>query len=179
MLTVLELGACARGSFLQRTWSVFEECSTMIVEPERTPLRWHCSEGVPLRKAPISGPRGRRVVHKLDFMGKGFFGKKIRHCSPPPMSPYDYGFLRHRRREGAIAVQNISQWRPNQAGRSSALDNHDMSNAFGSSDWTALSDACCDFFLPADVKYSSQRYEWASCWLPCSSGWVLSGTSSV
>ena len=42
-----------------------------------TPLVWHRTKGVALNKSNDPGPRGKRVVHIMDPIGKGFFAQLI------------------------------------------------------------------------------------------------------
>ena len=144
---------------------------TMINRTGYTPLRWHRSRAGVLRKSARVGPLGKRVAHVLDTQGKAFFAMKVRKRSLAPMSDNDRGFLKHRRREGALLVQQSSMWRARRLGPSAVLNNADMSNAFGSTDWQCLDKAVEeDLLLAEDVAFGQQRYKWACVEMPCADG---------
>lgn len=131
-----------------------------------TPLIWHRSAGVALKKGTAEGPRGKRVVHVLDPLGKGFFASLVARKDPAPPSHMDHGFLRGRRKEGALLVQMCAAWRTRQQGRNFVMNNHDISNAFASSSWQALDRANASITNPIDASLGMQRYRWATISLP-------------
>ena len=57
------------------------------------------------------GPKGRRVVHGLGPFGKSFFSGLLADGPWHHESEADHGFLRHRRREDAIAGSMCVSWR--------------------------------------------------------------------
>eukprot|EP00959_Pyramimonas_sp_CCMP1952_P177849 3717168-Pyramimonas_sp.AAC.1 len=78
------------------------------------PLRWHVSRGVPLPR-----PDGKsRWIHLLDPLGKAWAAGPMRQRGPLQASVQDHGFLQHRRREGALIVQNTTGWWLEQRGLS-------------------------------------------------------------
>lgn len=56
-----------------------------------TPLVWHTSTGVALKKNDAAGPRDR-VIHVRDPVGKGFFASMVRRRAPAAPSHMDHGF---------------------------------------------------------------------------------------
>ena len=150
-----------------------------------TPLKWHFSWGAAIPKHNNkSGALGKRVVHRLDEQGKAFFAGKMRASqavSPLPVSNHSQGFVARRRRESGVIAQQSVMWRAKRAGKSGALLNLDMANAFASTEWEVLESHTPDLFLPEDEHFVDQRYSWASVQLPASDGdfLVRSGSGAL
>eukprot|EP00974_Lingulodinium_polyedra_P113795 11018212-Lingulodinium_polyedra.AAC.1 len=96
------------------------------------PLAWHKSRAGVLRKSDLEGPKGRRVVHVLDVLGKAFYVNLMEAKGLSALPAADHGFAKNRRREGAVLVQQCSSFRLRAAGVSHLDCAKDMSNAFGS-----------------------------------------------
>eukprot|EP00959_Pyramimonas_sp_CCMP1952_P341449 7152830-Pyramimonas_sp.AAC.1 len=71
---------------------------TLIRRTVKTPLHWHRSMGIGLAKNDKPGMKGRRVIHSLPAVGKGYFAYKLK----AQLASQDHGFAPHRRREGAL-----------------------------------------------------------------------------
>ena len=81
----------------------------MINQSGLTPLKWHLSWGAALPKqlkrtkgVSFLRARSKRVVHRLDEQGKGFFASKLRESekeNPLQVSNNAHGFIARRRRE--------------------------------------------------------------------------------
>jgi hypothetical protein len=122
---------------------------------------------VPLRKNATPGPRGKRGIHLLDCQSKGFYAQKMRRRADADpqstrISHMSHGFVRGRRRESAILVQNSTAWRMKKVGRSGIITHYDLANAFGSTVHEELMETVeqC-LLLPEDVKFGNQRVQWA------------------
>ena len=135
-----------------------------------TPLRWHRSSGAALKKNATPGPAGKRVVHVLDPLGKSFYSQLVAKRAPAAPSPLDHGFLKHRRKEGALLIQMCAAWRLKEAGYNFVVNNHDLANAFGSSAWPSLEDACAQLLCEEDRHFGIQRIQWTSIGLPLGAG---------
>eukprot|EP00959_Pyramimonas_sp_CCMP1952_P178850 3738803-Pyramimonas_sp.AAC.1 len=100
------------------------------------PLIWHSSQAFTLSKA--NGKKdcaGLRLVHSLDPFGKAFYKYLWRAnygLTIAASRNYAYGYLKHRRREGAILVQSLVQERLREAGHSYSTEFYDATNAFHS-----------------------------------------------
>ena len=127
---------------------------------------WHRSEGAALKKSSMPGPKGKRVVHILDPVGKGFFAGMVSRRAPAPPTMMDHGFLANRRKEGAMVVQMSAAWRAANMGYSFILNNHDMTNAFASTKWELLHAANKEIVSEKDTSLGEQRYTWATVDLP-------------
>eukprot|EP00959_Pyramimonas_sp_CCMP1952_P364159 7625798-Pyramimonas_sp.AAC.1 len=87
---------------------------------EEAPLIWHCSQASTLSKANGKADcAGLRLVRGLDLFGKACYQYLWRANPSLPYEAtrhYARGYLKHRRREGAILVQNLAQERLREAG---------------------------------------------------------------
>jgi hypothetical protein len=84
-----------------------------------------------------------------------------------PWSTMDHGFLRGRRRESAIRVQQNAIFRYKRIKRSCIANNHDMANAFGSVNHDLMQEEVVPaLLLQQDQEYGSQRFQWATVELP-------------
>ena len=99
-----------------------------------TPNLWHYAEGVLIDKGNgKSGPRATRVVAKLEPVGKLYY-KRVWDCTTiRSRRHYAVGFESRRRREQAIVVQEVNQWRCRQRKRELVTVLHEVANAFPSS----------------------------------------------
>eukprot|EP00959_Pyramimonas_sp_CCMP1952_P026311 552371-Pyramimonas_sp.AAC.1 len=83
-----------------------------IRRTDLAPLYWSRSLGHGLSKGNAkSGALGKRVIHALPAVSKGFFAKRLNVRAPPQA----YGFAKHKRREGAILVTQCLPWRLRQS----------------------------------------------------------------
>lgn len=108
---------------------------TMLVS-----LKWAVSLGVPWKKNEKIGTLAFRVLHLLDPFSKGWF--KVlwsRHGFTP--APTNFGTWPGRRREEAVMLNRVLQYRLLQAGISCFAALWDQSNAFNSIKWEALETA--------------------------------------
>eukprot|EP00959_Pyramimonas_sp_CCMP1952_P060491 1263778-Pyramimonas_sp.AAC.1 len=134
------------------------------------PGLWNVSKCFALPKAAAPGPKGKRAVHGLDPVGKGFFEGLMRIGPKYTDSDCDRGFLRARRREDAIVTNMCFSWRLSQAGYSWVDSLKDLSNAFASSKWEALDQATRTLVQPRDLNLCRQRFRRAGCVLPAADG---------
>ncbi|CAK0841417.1 unnamed protein product, partial [Prorocentrum cordatum] len=102
----------------------------MIRQASRTPSHWHHSTAVGLRKSGAPGVKGKRVVHVLDPVGKCLYADVLE----VPADVGDYGFIKHRRQEGAMMAVSLK----------------DMSNAFASGFHSEL-DATVDLHVASEL----------------------------
>lgn len=87
--------------------------------------------------------------------------------------------VRGRRKESAIMIQQIGSWKLWRMGVPHTLNNHDMTNAFASSEWSALDYASKLILEPPNWELGRQRYRWATVRLPtCDGGHVLLKTNT-
>jgi hypothetical protein len=125
---------------------------------QEVPWLWNLSSPVELDKS--NGKRGcagKRLIHKLDPIGKSFFhmlwtrqGDVARH--------YACGFLRHRRREQAILQQRCLNWKLQKTGQSRVSVFYDVKNAFPSPSHASLDLAVCSNCRPADANLLCLRH---------------------
>ena len=106
----------------------------------------------------------------MDPIGKGFFAQLIWNKAPAPPSHMDHGFLPRRRKESALLVQMCGAWRLKNCGFNFLMNNHDLANAFGSTDWEALEEANRLILTEADLHFGEQRYRWSAIGLPLGAG---------
>ena len=78
-----------------------------------TPLAWHRTKGVAHQQFERHRAKGKRVVHTMDPIGKGFFAHSIENKGPSPSSHMDHCFLPRRRKEPAMLVQMCGACRLN------------------------------------------------------------------
>ena len=92
-----------------------------------TPFLWHYAEGVLIDKGNGKvGPRATRVVAKLEPVGKLYY-KRVWDCTTTRSKRhYAVGFESRRRREQAIVVQEVNQWRCRQGKKKVVTVLHDV-----------------------------------------------------
>ena len=94
--------------------------------------KWQKSEAVQIGKNNGKNKcKAIRLINKLDAAGKMWF-KTIWKTARPAATDFSYGFLKYRRREQAILVQNIMTWRLRSSKYSHITSFHDVANAFPS-----------------------------------------------
>jgi hypothetical protein len=130
----------------------------LVRHNQEVPWLWNLSSPVELDKS--NGKRGcagKRLIHKLDPIGKSFFhmlwtrqGDVARH--------YACGFLRHRRREQAILQQRCLNWKLQKTGQSRVSVFYDVKNAFPSPSHSSLDLAVCSNCRPADANLLCLRH---------------------
>ena len=130
----------------------------LVRRNQEVPWLWNLSSPVELDKS--NGKRGcagKRLIHKLDPIGKSFFhmlwtrqGDVARH--------YACGFLRHRRREQAILQQRCLNWKLQKTGQSRVSVLYDVKNAFPSPSHASLDLAVCSNCRPADANLLCLRH---------------------
>eukprot|EP00959_Pyramimonas_sp_CCMP1952_P152933 3199425-Pyramimonas_sp.AAC.1 len=102
---------------------------TLTRRTNLAPLCWSRSVGHGLcRGNSKPGALGKRVIHSLPAVSKGFFARRLKIQVPLQAD----GFARRKRREGAILVTQCLSWRLRRSGVSFANTMKDLSNAFGS-----------------------------------------------
>ena len=112
-------------------YNKFKEVMVQIRRTVRTPVDWHRSKAfLQSKNNTAGGIRGQRVIHCFDHAGAAWYSAQLKEHPPNPMY-WEHGGWRGRSREEAIIVQNQSQWRLAQAGRSHVLSLYDAANAFG------------------------------------------------
>ena len=78
------------------------------------------------------------------------------------IGPNSHGFIVGRRRETAVLIQNITTHRARKRWRFAGVAHHDLTNAFGPSEWTALDDTNTRLVCEEDCHLAEQRYKWAT-----------------
>eukprot|EP00959_Pyramimonas_sp_CCMP1952_P274040 5728349-Pyramimonas_sp.AAC.1 len=68
----------------------------------------------------------------MDPIGKAYYAAGLRRHRQQTHTDQDYGFIRGRRREGAIPTMSVIEYRARNAGYNYASTMKDMSNAFAS-----------------------------------------------
>eukprot|EP00969_Alexandrium_andersonii_P322174 14234896-Alexandrium_andersonii.AAC.1 len=63
------------GVSVQRFYKALEDGLATVRRTGVAPLRWHRSNGFGLRKSAAKGLEGRRVIHVLDPIGKGYYAQ--------------------------------------------------------------------------------------------------------
>ena len=106
-----------------------------IQATRETPLGWHMSHGFHIKK-PNNKPglAGQRALHSLDGYSKCFFAALWSRGTHTTSRPYACGYMKHRRREQAIAVVSIMRSRLRKNKRSHATDFLDLTSAFACPD---------------------------------------------
>eukprot|EP00959_Pyramimonas_sp_CCMP1952_P403461 8454047-Pyramimonas_sp.AAC.1 len=131
-----------------------------------TPLYWHKSQAAALHKSHKAGPLGKRVVHILPAVGKGFYAKKIR----PSPTVQDHGFVSGRRREEAVMISMNTMWRMRAASRTHCACFKDLSNAFASTTHDEMDSSVVLHCHEHNVELCKQRYHNSVIVLPSSTG---------
>ena len=130
----------------------------LVRQQQEVPLLWNLSSPAELDKPNgKTGCSGKRLIHKLDPIGKSFFHMLwIRQEDVP--RHYACGFLRHRRREQAIVQQRCLNWRLQKAGKGRVSVLYDVKNAFPSPSHDSLDQAVRRVCRPADVNLLCLRH---------------------
>ena len=132
-----------------------------------TPVRWHQSAATAVKKNHKPGPAGKRIYHIMDPIGKAYYTGCLKRRKTKTHTEQDYGFIRERRREGAILAMAVIEHRAKQAGWNYVSSMKDMSNAFASCDWDEM-DKANDQIMPDDMaELGKQRYKRATFNIPC------------
>ena len=96
------------------------------------PLLWNVSFGIPIPKGNHKpGVRGRRIIHLLDPVGKCWFSRLWQSRSPPTHE-LSFGFEKHKRKEQAVLIQRLAQFRAVSRGLTWFFIKWDVANAFPS-----------------------------------------------
>ena len=111
---------------------------SVLVHAQRalhTPCSAHCSNGTLIDKRNgQKGMLGTRIIHVLCSWWKSVFAARVRDTvfegGNEHFSPNWHGFLRGRRREGAMLAQRCMGWHLTSLGKSHLNSLTDMSNAF-------------------------------------------------
>ena len=93
---------------------------------------------IPKSGAAKRGPESLRLIHVLCPFWRSWCRAAL--CRGPSLSwaSYHHGFLPGRRREGAMMIMRISQWRSKQMGFEAVSCFHDLVNAFGCTEQNSL-----------------------------------------
>ena len=110
------------------------------------------------------------MAHVLDPLCKSVYSQLVAKRGPEAPSPLDHVVLKHRRKEGALLVQMCAAWRLKAAGYNFLVDNLDLSNAFGSTAWPSLADACDHILCEEDRHFGIQRFQCTSIGLMLGAG---------
>lgn len=120
---------------LERTYGMGENIAGMVngmYEQHVCPLEWNNAEAAQLGKS--NGKRGCKAIRLINLLapeGKAFFSLVWR-VSPERRSTLSYGFLKRKRREQAILIQNTIGWKLRKLGMGHYVGLHDVANAFPS-----------------------------------------------
>eukprot|EP00971_Amphidinium_carterae_P352296 6492533-Amphidinium_carterae.1 len=99
------------------------------------PVIAHRSQACPIPKGLVGkrqGPEALRLIHVMCPLWSNWVRAALAR-GPTRIWPDSFhGFLQHRRREGAMLVTRITQWRCRQLQWDSVMCFHDLANAFGS-----------------------------------------------
>ena len=125
---------------------------------KRAPLDWSRSDAfVSAKNNGKKGTDGCRLLHVLCPVGKSW--AKVASQSNIPDVPHSaFGFLRGRRREGAILAQQVAGWKAKEAGLSGLSCYHDMRSAFSSTLDTELKATVEDLYSGPDRELMTWRY---------------------
>eukprot|EP00959_Pyramimonas_sp_CCMP1952_P233903 4887729-Pyramimonas_sp.AAC.1 len=162
------LGQDATAPSVPGFWFYMQAGFHKIRKHQAAPLYWHRSAAAALHKSAKPGPLGKRAVHILPVFGKGYYAKRL-HPAP---TLADHGFVRGRRRENAVLIALNTSWRLRSVGRTHALCLKDMSNAFSSSTYEAMSDSVDLHVTEHDRALCRQRFEHSVVGLPSCDGEV-------
>ena len=69
-----------------------------------------------------------------------------------------------------MLVQMCGAWRLKNCGFNFLMNNHDLANAFGSTDWEALEEANRLILTDDDLHFGVQRFRWSAIGLPLGAG---------
>lgn len=129
-----------------------------VRQQQEVPLVWNLSFPAELDKSNGQiGCAGKRLIHKLDPVGKCFFHMLwSRHADVP--RHYACGFLQRRRREQAVLQQRCVNWKLQKAGLGRVTVLYDVKNAFPSPSHSSLDDAVRRVCRPADVHLLCLRH---------------------
>ena len=133
----------------------------------QTPVRWHSSSATVVTKNNKIGPAGKRIYHIMGPIGKAYYSSCLARQQTRNHMDQDYGFIRGRRREGAILAMAVTEYRARKAGFNYVTAMKDMSNAFASCAWTTMDEANSKI-MPEDSRdLGQQRYRRATFTIPC------------
>ena len=144
---------------------VFQECMRdlmcVIRRTKQVPQIWHLGLGYEISKHNNKpGCAGIRLVWSLDPVGKLYYKALWNRGNCTAERVYASGYLGGRRREQAIATQQLLRWRLRHTQRGHCTVLHDVANAFPSPCHAALQKACSevgrDLF---DRQLLRQRHE--------------------
>lgn len=104
------------------------------------------------------GPAAIRLIHTMCAFWRAF-ARGMHRRSPAQWTPPSYvqGYLPHRRRENAIAVQQVLTHRLRRAGRSVVKVMYDARNAFGATEHGVLEETADVYARPEDRGLLAQR----------------------
>jgi hypothetical protein len=132
-----------------------------IRQEQKTPMSWHKSRVFSLyKKDPSTAENAfdvQRSIHSLDPFGKSYYKYIWDDSCHPKELPFEYGYVKHRKRETAILQQLIMRWRL-RANHISHVDvSHDMTNAFASPTFESFDDIIEEDSKPHNVEILKQR----------------------
>ena len=133
---------------------------------QATPVQWNASLGAQLNKRngkPLWG--GIRTVHLLDGIGKAWHWAMWQK-KDGAYQANSYGFIPHRRREGAVLVVRVACWALWRLGVSAVCVFYDLSNAFSSIKQELLDEVVWDKAAREDGAILVQRHRCALAVLP-------------
>ena len=138
--------------------SLLRRLLVSIRQQQEVPLVWNLSSPAELDKSNGQiGCAGKRLIHKLDPLGKCFFHMLWSRQVDAPRH-YACGFLQRRRREQAILQQRCLNWKLQKAGMGRVTVLYDVKNAFPSPSHSSLDSAVRRVCRPADVHLLCLRH---------------------
>eukprot|EP00959_Pyramimonas_sp_CCMP1952_P121163 2533256-Pyramimonas_sp.AAC.1 len=138
------------------------------------PLIWHCSQAFTLSKGNGKADcQGVRLVHSLDSFGKIYY--KCLWRANPDLSSYAnrghaYGYMKRRRREGAVLVQSLCGERLRESKLSFFSTFYDATNAFHSVEHWLLKMFVKQHASPFAAALLGQRLDHGQMSLECVDG---------
>jgi hypothetical protein len=150
------------------TQRIILELIVTIIRTDLTPYHFHISQGFELDKQ--NGKQGVdaiRIIHMFCALCKAFY-RAIWELGPKPSLPAaHHGCAPHRRREGAVLVQDCLSFRLAKKGLQHVLGHKDQRNAFGCTKTKAQLDIVKDIARSDHQEFVKQHIRCFSLRLRC------------
>ena len=130
------------------------------------PLAWNTSTAIPIPKGNHKqGIPGLRLIHLLDAAGKAWYSG-LWQSTTAQTCPLAFGYEKHKRREQAILIQKLSQYRAVRAGYNWTFTKYDVKNAFPSLEFAGI-DRTLYYrgICESDLPFVRDRYRRSFTWL--------------
>ena len=144
---------------LPAVWQIFKLLLIHICRTSVTPYFFNVSMGWELDKYNgKSGVHAIRILHLFCSLSKLFYTAILCLGQRPPEPQCAHGCIPHRRREGAILVQESLSYRFRRAGISHILAHKDQRNAFGCPSYQQQQQHLRDLVRPQDYHIISHTW---------------------